>query len=131
MAADLLSLTNFVVISANDSQRFKEPNPWGLPSLADPSCWNTVWKSASFLVLSLCLSQASIKLRISGRFQENMMAGSVPVSCTGLRYSHSASFAGALTVDKWTRRSCDDGSRVSTATDANQVEVEMTVGKSR
>ena len=112
------------------------PSPWGWPSLADPSCWNT----------------------------ESLMAGAVPVSCTGLRYSHSATLAGSLTVDKWTRRSCEGrhGSNAtagagggapgqgsfssngggdaeaggssnedgSSANDINEVEVEMTVGAS-
>lgn len=54
------------------------PSPWGWPGLADPSCWST----------------------------ERLMSGAVPVSCTGLRYSHSATLAGGLKVDKWSRRSC-------------------------
>jgi hypothetical protein len=99
------------------------PSPWGWPSLADPSCWNT----------------------------ESLMAGAVPVSCTGLRYNHSATLAGSLTVDKWTRRSCEgqhgsdagggswDGGDAESAgssnedgsaNDINEVEVEMTVGAS-
>lgn len=78
-------------------------NPWGTPALFDDICWNS----------------------------ETLMSGSVPVSCTGLRYSHSATLAGDLTVDKWSRRSCPhnihvdhassekaapDGSSVSTHT---------------
>jgi hypothetical protein len=123
VASDVLFFTGLV--GAPGGHGFGSgPSPWGWPSLADPSCWNT----------------------------ESLMAGAVPVSCTGLRYNHSATLAGSLTVDKWTRRSCEgrhgsdagggswDGGDAelpgssnedgSSANDINEVEVEMTVGAS-
>eukprot|EP01046_Picozoa_sp_COSAG06_P059844 COSAG06_NODE_12518_length_1369_cov_2.780315_2_plen_165_part_01 len=136
MASDLGFGWLGLVALSRDGFEHLGTDPWGWPSLADPSCWNI----------------------------ESLMAGAVPVSCTGLRYSHSATLAGSLTVDKWTRRSCEGrhGSNAtagagggapgqgsfssngggdaeaggssnedgSSANDINEVEVEMTVGGS-
>lgn len=130
MVPDLLFATGFVPLSEAKAKQTRAGMPWGWPNLYDASCWNT----------------------------EMLMAGAVPVSCTGLRYSHSSTLAGSLAVDKWTRRSCngrhepqatvrggaeppqvdsssnDGNSEVGSSNedgtnDINEVEVEMTVGK--
>jgi hypothetical protein len=76
--ADLNFLLGLSLPPGESGANSGSPGPWGWPGLADLSCWST----------------------------ERLMSGAVPVSCTGLRYSHSATLAGGLKVDKWSRRSC-------------------------